>query len=282
MGALCEYEEKSGWATKQLRRNNARNNVYSVAKTVVSLMAGIMEAQGALEPEKTSIWDAFPERRAEMAPAWKKVLLSHVLAHTTGYGAEALDPDQGTPTDWNSGDFLSLALREPLVYRPGERMIYSDMNYYFMSRVIAQTAGDTLPHLAWNWLFRPLAIYNAAWSVCPQGHAIGASGLFLTVEDMAKIGILMLQNGSWQGKQLVPADWIDRMRRERTCAPDGRGYGYGIWLRRDTQAYLACGMLGQLVFISPKTGRVFACQSCEDDSRMGPLVDRLVQLDNMA
>lgn len=278
--SLCEYGAKTGYVTKRLQRWNEKNNVYSVGKTVVSLVTGIVAQQGLLDPEKMSVWELFSDRQPEMDPAWKQVLLSHVMTHTTGYGEGALDVDQEDPQTWNSQDYLGLALQQPLRYRPGNKMEYSDANYYILSRALTQRTGKTLQDLARELLFLPLGIYNATWEVCPQGYAIGASGLFLTVEDMAKLGVLMLQNGAWNGTQIVPQRWIFEMQKNRTASADGRGYGYGVWLRNDTQAFLACGMLGQLIFVSPQTGRVVACQSCENDEKMAPLLDFLVKADS--
>lgn len=122
---------------------------------------------------------------------------------------------------------------------------------------------------------------GGAVSVGSDGYAIGATGLFVTVEDMLKLGIMLLQHGAHQGHQIVSPEWIAEVTKKRVSTDRiGRdGYGLGFWVRSDTDAFMANGMLGQLIYVSPKNNRVVAWQSCDNGSSIGPLTDFLVDSD---
>ena len=278
--ALSLYEKGSvsSWHRKD---THWRNNVYSVTKSVTSLAIGILSDKGTIDPFHDSIVDLFgctiPEPQKE---SWKNVKLYHLLTHTTGFSEECLDIDNNDASDWDS-DYLSRVLKQPIVYTPGSKMVYCDANYYLLSRIVVTATGETLQSFVQRELFSPLGIVGAAWSTCPQGHAIGATGLFLTVEDMLKIGMLLLNNGNFNRTQLVSESWINAMTQKRVSTDSiGRGgYGFGYWVRSDTSAFMANGMLGQLIYVSPHTNRVVAWQSCDNGKGIGPLTDFLIEHD---
>ena len=278
MFSVCTME-KDCFHTWHLIESHTRNNVYSVSKSITSLVIGILTDRGILNPFEDSIIKDLGV--TEAAEDWENVRTEHLLAHTTGFGKSFLDIDNEDASAWEEADYMRIVLRQPLVYRPGQKMVYSDANYYILSRIITQRTGRTLQELVREWIWNPLGVSGAAWAVCPLGYAMGATGLFLTVEDMAKIGTMLLQNGKAAGREIVPSWWIKEMVKRRASQdPGGRdGYGLGVWVRTDTTAYMANGMLGQLIYISPENGRVVAWQSCDHGIGMGPLTDFLVQLD---
>lgn len=278
MFSVCTMEGGC-FRTRHLREAHTRNNVYSVSKSITSLVIGVLAGRGILDPFGDDITNdlgtmAVPE-------GWEDVKMVHLLTHTTGFGESFLDIDNEDASTWADADYMRIVLRQPLVHRPGEKMVYSDANYYILSRIVAQRTGQTLQELAREWVWNPLGIAGAAWATCPLGYAMGATGLFLSVEDMAKIGTMLLHNGKAAGREIVPSWWIREMVKRRASQdPAGRdGYGLGFWTRTDTAAYMANGMLGQLIYISPEKGRVVAWQSCDHGTGIGPLTDFLVQLD---
>lgn len=259
-----------------------RNNVYSVTKSVTALVAGILQERHLIDPFHETVRDYLcNEIPPTLCEAWGKVKLYHLLTHTTGFDHDCLDIDNNDASQWGTTDYLGRVLECPLVFAPGSKMVYCDANYYLLSRCIAACTGKALQEWAQHEIFKPLGIVGAAWSVCPDGYAIGATGLFVTVEDMLKIGIMLLQHGASQGHQIVSPEWIAEITKKRVSTDRiGRdGYGLGFWVRSDTSAFMANGMLGQLIYVSPQTNRVVAWQSCDNGSGIGPLTDFLVDSD---
>lgn len=259
-----------------------RNNVYSVTKSVTALVVGILQERHLMDPFQDTVRDCLGEEiPPTLRTVWDKVKLYHLLTHTTGFDHDCLDIDNNDASQWGMTDYLGRVLQCPLVHTPGSKMVYCDGNYYLLSRCITARTGKTLQEWAQREIFKPLGIVGVAWSVCPDNYAIGATGLFLTVEDMLKLGVMLLQHGAYQGHQIVSPEWIAEVTKKRvsTDRVDRDWYGLGFWVRSDTTAFMANGMLGQLIYVSPKTNRVVAWQSCDNGSGIGLLTDFLVDRD---
>lgn len=276
--SLCAYENGK-YDVRAIRQSNEKNNVYSASKSITSLIFGILAEQGLVSAEGESVAQIF--RGRDVPERWNAVTPAHVLMQKTGFGAGFLDIDSDGPEGWPKKDYLDLTLEHPFVHRPGEVMAYSDSNYYLLSRIITEKTGRGLHDLAREMIFNPLNIVGTAWATCPLGYAMGATGLFLSVTDMARIGVMLLQDGVWEGKQIVPRAWIAEMTKMRTQTdPSGGGYGYGFWLQKGSRVFSAGGMLGQAIRISPETGRVTAILSCEHDGeKFGKVMGLLAKLD---
>ena len=123
-------------------------------------------------------------------------------------------------------------------------------------------------------IFAPLHIEDACWGETKEGQNFGGWGLYLKTEDLAKTGQLILQNGKWNGKQLVPAEWIAEMTKKQVPSapasinvtelvaekadPDWiQGYGYQMWMCRH-QAFRADGARGQFILVLPEQNTVIA------------------------
>lgn len=280
MYSLCEYAD-GAYRSLHLCRSNEKNDVYSVSKSVTSLILGMLEKELPIDIEHESVMDVFPDECAVCGQSgWDKVYIKHLLTHTTGYSGGSLDIDLDDLSSVRYG-YLSATLGEKLVYRPGERMVYSDANYYLLSRIIEKRSGTRLQDIALARLFRPLGIYGTAWATCPEGHAMGATGLFLSVEDMAKLGVMLLDGGRWNDKQIVPSDWIDRSAASIT-SPGGNspfGYGYGFWNAKVPGIFWASGMRGQIIYVSRLSGRVIAWQSSDERPGFSKIIETLIRED---
>jgi len=119
-------------------------------------------------------------------------------------------------------------------------------------------------------LFEPLGIATPAWDLSPQGYNIGASGLHLRTEDLAKFGQLLLQRGEWNGRRLLPAEWVDQATARQTSNgsnPDSdwdQGYGFQFW-RCTSGFYRGDGAFGQFVIVMPQYDTVVAIHSGSRD-----------------
>ena len=102
-------------------------------------------------------------------------------------------------------------------------------------------------------LFSPLGIKEALWLPDPQGISNGAWGLYLLPRDMAKIGYLYLRNGVWEGKQLLPPDWVNKVSHAtvETHLKQGFRYSSFFWSLPDKPVYMAVGIYGQEIMIFP-------------------------------
>ena len=152
-------------------------------------------------------------------------------------------------------DSLRFVLDRPMVAVPGETWTYSGGTAAIAAALIARGNGGDLVGFARERLFEPLGIERFEWITDYYGMPHAASGLRLRPRDSAKIGQLVLQGGVWEGRQVVPADWIETSTSVHTAAGYGCNYGYFWWLCPLDAGYRmieASGNGGQEVMILPE------------------------------
>jgi CubicO group peptidase (beta-lactamase class C family) len=119
---------------------------------------------------------------------------------------------------------------------------------------VQQTTPQGTLVFAQKYLFEPLGIKNYHWDLDADGVPIGGWGLQMTPREMAKLGYLYLNNGRWDGKQVVSAGWVQQATQPRyeTDSDHGLGYGYQWWTYPTHGAYAALGRDGQTIFVVPE------------------------------
>ena len=185
-------------------------NCYSVAKAFTVTAVGMLYDRGLLTPERKVVdilGDKFP---ADADPKWQEVTVHHLLLHQAGFADSGLlDIDCDDASAYGTRDYLSLVLSAPLATIPGTERNYTDAAYYLLSRIVERVSGTDLADLLRPVLMDTMEFKEFAWSVCPQGYAMGATGLYLRTEDMVKLGILYLNKGLWKEVRVISEEWVD-------------------------------------------------------------------------
>jgi hypothetical protein len=151
-------------------------------------------------------------------------------------------------------------------HKPGTHFLYNTSATYMLSAVVQKATGMTVLDYLKPRLFEPLGIEHPTWETSPQGITTGGFGLSIRTEDIAKFGQLYLQKGVWNGKQLVPAEWVAAATTRQTSNgsnPESdwdQGYGYQFWRARHG-AYRGDGAFGQFCVVMPKQDAVVAITS---------------------
>ena len=226
-------------------------NCYSVAKAFTVTAVGLLYDKGLLKPEM-KIADIFGDLLpADADPKWQQVTVHDLLLHKAGFGTSGLlDIDSDDASAYGTTDYLSLIFSTPLVHEPGTTSVYTDAAYYLLSRVVAQVSGIDLADLLRPVLMDTMGFKEFAWSVCPQGYAMGATGLYLRTEDMVKLGILYLNKGFWKGTRILSEEWVDLVLANHYEFKD-QGNG---WLGKG-------GMCGQMLTFHMEKGLAVAWHS---------------------
>ncbi len=238
-------------------------NVYSIAKTFTATAVGILADRGLLRPEETVPAILGSWCPPDYSSAWHKVTVHMLLTHTSGLPGGCLDIDVMDATAFND-NFIHEVMGLPFVCEPGAERHYADGGFYLLSCIVEKRAGIPLDDFLWRELFRPLGFRDAAWSHCPYGHAMGATGLYTRIEDVVKLGTLYLNGGVWKGRRILSESWC------RTALE--RQYG---WDRIHQTAYSKGGMYGQRLMILPDKGRAVAWQNKENGS--ADMTDFIIQ-----
>lgn len=224
-----------------------RRNIYSASKSFTSAAVGIAVREGLLSLDEKLI-DAFSEDMPEcisenLQKATVRDLLTMRLGQEKAYLMGADRPGYTNP------DWVKLALAQPFVYEPGARFVYNNSGPYLAGILVQRRAGCDLIHYLLPRMFTPMGISRPTWETDPMGNTFGAGGLFLTMDELHKFGLLYLQNGRWNGRQLIPADWVTTSTSKQVeSSRDSFGYGYLFW-GGEKDSFRADGKYGQFVIL---------------------------------
>jgi CubicO group peptidase (beta-lactamase class C family) len=165
-----------------------------------------------------------------------------------------------------------------MVAEPGGPMIYSTGSTHLLSAILTRTTKMSTHQFASRNLARPLGIALRPWQTDPQGIYFGGNDMYLTPRDMAKVGVLYLNGGAVDGRQIVPKAWIDSSFVARTTSPfNGNRYGYGWWRRsaHGFDIHYAWGYGGQFIFVIPGLELVVVATSDPNARRYWGHTDQL-------
>ncbi|MEQ8389642.1 MAG: serine hydrolase [Thalassospira sp.] len=234
-------------------------NIKSCSKSIIGLLTGNAIAKGAIPSVKATIGEIAPSIIPSNATPGVEdltiedlVTLRAGLESTSGrnYGA------------WVTSDnWVSFALRRPMVATPGGRMIYSTGTTHILGAVLTIATGKSLLEQARAVLGQPLGIEVPAWTQDPQGYYFGGNEMALTPRAMLRIGALIRDQGRFDGDQIIPADWIDQSTQALTRSPySGLDYGYG-WFLSKSGFIIARGYGGQIIAANPEKNLAVAITS---------------------
>jgi CubicO group peptidase (beta-lactamase class C family) len=223
-------------------------NIKSASKSIISTLVGIAIARGLIKDVDDSIAAYLPQ--LVRAPAAKRAITIEDLL-TMRSGLESTSGGNYGP--WvRSRNWVQHALDRPLVSEPGTTMEYSTGTSHILSAILTRVAKKSTWQFAQESLARPLGFSLARWTRDPQGIYFGGNEMLMTPRQMVAFGELYLDRGLVNGREVVPAAWVDESCRPRTRSvwDPSREYGYGWWIQ-DIGGHRACfawGFGGQYIF----------------------------------
>jgi CubicO group peptidase (beta-lactamase class C family) len=257
------------------------HDLASVTKSLTTTLAGIAIGRGMIRSVKEPMLPFFADLKiANKDERKERITLESLMTMTSGLDCKS---QGGEPTLWEmlgSPNDVQHMLDLPMVAEPGANFVYCSGGMHLLSAIIAraagratgqttngQTAEQTLA-FAREALLAPLGIREVLWPPDPQGVNHGFGNLHMLPRDMAKFGWLFLNQGKWDGKQIVPAEWVAAATRPQKSAGGSRDYGYGWWIpkldpsKSDSQksdtwvAFEASGRGGQQISVLPTKNTV--------------------------
>ena len=162
------------------------------------------------------------------------------------------DPANSETAMDSATDRYRYVLDRAIVMEPGQRWTYCGGATALLGRIIARGTGRPLHDYARAVLFDPLGIGPTDWYTGGDGEPIAASGIRMLPRDLVRIGQMMLRGGVWDGRTVVPAEWITRCTTPVVPVDERREYGYQWWLGRSERFWSAAGNGGQLLYVLPE------------------------------
>ncbi|WP_282608155.1 serine hydrolase [Pelagibius sp. Alg239-R121] len=212
-----------------------KHDLRSVSKSIVGLLYGIALQEGLAPALDAPIVDSFPEYKDLAADSdRRRMTVADALTMRLGtQWNESLpydDPNNSEIAMEFSPDRYRFVLDRPFATKPGTQWQYNGGTTALLAKLIARGSGKPLFDFARDKLFDPLGISDVEWVKGIDGEAAAASGLRMRPRDLAKIGQVVLNRGQWNGKQLVPEDWLAESLTPRARVDDILEYGYQWWL----------------------------------------------------
>ena len=245
-------------------RPDLKHTLYSCSKSFTATAVGF-----AIQEKKLSLNDKVISFFPNDLPDTVSKFLSQLTVKDVLIMSDGQEPDPTGPvgtkyTNWIKGFFAT-----PILHKPGSVFLYNSLGTYMLSAIVQKVTGQKVVDYLKPKLFDPLGITGMDWEMDKQGINTGGWGLRLKTEDMAKFAQLFLQKGKWNGKQILPASWVEEASTKQILqdpdAPQSRrdssdwlqGYCYQMWRCRHN-AFRGDGAFGQFMIVMPEQDAVLA------------------------
>ena len=228
---------------------------HSMTKSIIGMATGLLYDDGLVTLD-TRLVDIFPEIPYK-DKRFQYITVEHLLTMTTGvtFG----EAGSVTECDWSEAYFAS-----PLKFAPGTEFHYNSMNSYILARVVVELSGRKVTDYVTERIFAPLGITNFFWEIGPENVEKGGWGLYLSAESWAKIGLMFMGGGVYDGKRVLSDRWIKLSGATHAITAAVNvdfNYGYQLWVAKESNQLLFNGMLGQDVWMCPENNIVAVIQS---------------------
>jgi CubicO group peptidase (beta-lactamase class C family) len=232
------------------------HDMASVTKSVTTTLIAIAADQGKLRLDQPVV-SFFTDRTiANLDDRKKSMTVLDLVSMRNGMESGCFHGDEPTLNAMRSQpDWVQAALDRKMTSQPGTHFCYDSPGMHLLSAILQEATGMTELDFARQYLFEPLGIQDVAWETDPQGYYHGWGDIHLKPEDAAKLGLLWLQHGKWEGRQIVPAAWVsDSVRAQSRMVGNEYGYGYGWWV--SPIDFYALGRGGQFIHVIPSMNAV--------------------------
>ncbi len=226
-------------------------HLYSLSKSFTSVAFGMCVDDGKLSPND-KLCDIFPDKMPEeMTDALRKMTLHDLLSMQSGHSACVLSQMR-----W-SDDSIKAFFAQPTVYEPGTTFAYSTASTCICAAAVERVTGKKIVDFLDERLFSKIGIKKPVWRECRDGQTLGGTGLCLSNNDVAKLGVLLKNKGVYNGTRIVSEEYIKLATSKQASnsnngSPDWTaGYGYQLWMN-DRKGFRGDGAYGQLCMIFPE------------------------------
>ncbi len=255
---------------------NVPHQLYSASKTFTSMAVGAAIDRGLLSLNDSAA-GFFPE--ANTSGLQKAITVRDLLMMSSGHEADPFDP---VMLPGNDPRWAKIYLETPVKYTPGTRFQYETGATYMLGAILTRITGKPVLELEKEWFLNDIGVTSADMMLSPEGCSTAGTNMEMCAPDMARFGLLLLNGGNWNGKQLLPKWYVEEAskRQIHSVTPGNneyklearQGYGYQTW-RCSYNSWRADGMCGQLILMCPDQNMVVTANCAMDNARANLLVD---------
>ncbi|MDR1431084.1 MAG: beta-lactamase family protein [Propionibacteriaceae bacterium] len=266
-------------AVREPYRMGSRHMTHSMTKSFTGTGVGLAVAAGlfGLDDLFVTYFPEYADSGGYLAEIRVRDLLTMTAGHSKGSSGASWRP---LPGSW-----LPEAMRMPVTERPGTHFQYGSAASFLLSALVGRLAGVSLHDYLRERVFAPLGISGEQWDADPSGINSGGNGLLVKPEDVAKLGLLHLDGGVWNGQRLLPSEWVRAATSAQvsfpperwdqyTYEPHASGYGYHWWIGPGG-AYYASGVFGQYCAVLPASRAVIVVNAGAKLAEAHLMLDRI-------
>ncbi len=255
------------------------HDVRSVTKSFNGACIGIAVQQGRIKSIDEPIYPYFPTYAKYFDSVKRKITIRHLLTMTSGLEWDEkttyVDPKNSEVQMDGSKDPIGFILSRPMAAEPGTTWNYNGGGPQLLEEILYKATGQRLGKFAAQYLFAPLGINKYEWFDIKPGMTAGAWGLRLRPRDMAKFGLLYMNEGRWNGKQIIDKNWVQQSNSPLVPRPGGKhteGYSFLLWTTELTKefnpvAVEAIGNGGQRILMAKSKGNIMTVMTAGNYDR---------------
>ncbi len=255
------YNYYNSWWHPWYQRGDL-HTLQSVSKTITSIIFGVARTRGDLPDIDTPVLKYFDVSKvANVDDRKRRMTIRHLLTMSAGFdwneGLPYSDPKNTGSQMEASPDWMQYTIDRPMAYEPGSTYAYNSGATQILAHIFHEATGMDIEEYAVKYLFGPLGIKDYFWKRSPSGLVDAEGGIYLRPRDLAKLWYLFLQNGKWDGQQLVSPEWVkDSLTPHMTVGPNAK-YGLKWWLvpygpDNKWTAWAGSGFGGQRPYVLPE------------------------------
>jgi CubicO group peptidase (beta-lactamase class C family) len=258
------------------------HDLASVTKTLTSVITGVAVAQKLIRLDQPLL-PLFPKESPATADARKqKITVGDLLRMESGLDCGYLPGEQELEQMKRSANWVQSALALPMKYDPGTHSAYCSPGYHLLGSAIGAASHMSEAEFGRKYLFDPLGIHGVVWADDPQSRSHGWGDSHFYPQDLAKIGYLYLHGGAWDGKQIVPAEWVAMSTAMPTGARGehgGMGYEWNVINGPNGRQYGGTGRGGQSLIVWPDLDMILVSFAGGNTGQIAQLVRQAVKSD---
>jgi CubicO group peptidase (beta-lactamase class C family) len=255
---------------------NTLNNIYSATKSFCSALVGIAIDKQFIKSVNDPIKTYLTQYNDIDWTGKENITIKHLLTMSAGLEWDEWSDPYGTSGNSHtkmsaSSEQVRYVLQRPVACEPGASFVYNSGTVVVLGKIVANSIDMELDTFATRYLFKPLGIKKHKWYIYPSGIYLTSGNLELTARDMAKFGLLYLNNGRWKGQQIISEEWVQQSVKSFISPWYETNYGYLWWKTsilllngQRIDEYSAEGAGGQRIFILPTYKMVVVFTSGND------------------
>lgn len=252
--------------------SNIPHIMHSFTKCLTNMAVGLAYSKGLVELD-APILKYLPEYAVGANAYLKAVTVENLITMRSGQ-QRSIGGNEWRPL---KDSWLDAYFKVPFVKQPGSEFMYSSGNSYVLSAIVQRVTGKTCREYLREHITEAIGMSDFTWMLSPEGICSGGNGVSLTVEDMARIGLLYLQHGNWNGRQLLEEDWVRRSLGEFSAVENKtEEINYNYHWSHTGDIWASMGMFGQACILVPEMEMVVAMTAADDKNVLCDLLQQQI------